>query len=171
MNDRPPNEPPREKRHVGGELVIPVAALLFTIYYFWTILEVPWTAQVSAFFVGTILIVLIGILIVKTVRAVRAGEADLGMQALLQPVSFIPKRLILLAITIGFIFFVQYLGFTITAFLFLCSAMLLLSNGEKKLLIVSLSAVLSLAGWALFIWAFETRFPAGPFETLMKGLI
>ncbi len=49
--------------------------------------------------------------------------------------------------------------------------MLLLGNGQKKGLIVSLSAILSLAGWALFIWAFDTRFPAGPFENLMKGLL
>ena len=45
-----------EKPAVGAELVLPVAALLFTIYYFTTIINVPWTAQVSAFFVGTILI-------------------------------------------------------------------------------------------------------------------
>ncbi len=54
MNNQPKSEP-REKKHVGGELVIPVAALIFTIYYFVTIIDVPWTAQVSALFVGTIL--------------------------------------------------------------------------------------------------------------------
>ncbi len=170
MNDQPKSETP-EKKHVGGELVIPVAALLFTIYYFVTIIDVPWTAQVSALFVGTILIVLIGVFVVKTVKAVRAGEADFGMQALVEPVSFIPKRLVLFAITFGFILFVEHLGFTITAFLFLCSAMLVLGNGRKKVLIVSLSAIVSLAGWALFIWAFETRFPAGPFENLMKSVL
>ncbi len=170
MNDRPESES-REKKHVGGELVIPVAALLFTIYYFVTIIDVPWTAQVSALFVGTILIVLIGVFLVKTVKAVRAGEADFGMQALIEPVSYIPKRLILFAITFGFILFVEYLGFTITAFLFLCSAMLVLATGRNKGLIVAVSAILSLAGWALFIWAFETRFPAGAFENLMKSVL
>ncbi len=170
MNDQSKSET-REKKHAGGELVIPVAALLFTIYYFVTIIDVPWTAQVSALFVGTILIVLIGVFLVKTVKAVRAGEADFGMQALVEPVSFIPKRLVLFAITFGFVLFVEYLGFTITSFLFLCSAMLVLGNGRKKVLIVSLSAILSLAGWALFIWAFDTRFPAGPFENLMKSVL
>ncbi len=170
MNDQSESET-REKKHVGGELVIPVAALLFTIYYFVTIIDVPWTAQVSALFVGTILFVLIGVFVVKTVKAVRAGEADFGMQALVQPVSFIPKRLVLFAITFGFILFVEILGFTITSFLFLCSAMLVLGNGRKKVLVVSISAIVSLAGWALFIWAFETRFPAGPFENLMKSVL
>ena len=59
----------------------------------------------------------------------------------------------------------------ITVFLFLSSAMLLLGNGQRKGLAVTLAAIVSLAGWALFIWAFETRFPAGPFEKLMSGLL
>ena len=48
---------PREKRSIGGDLVIPVAALFFTLYYFLTIIDSPWTAQVSAFFIGESMIV------------------------------------------------------------------------------------------------------------------
>ena len=70
MNDRPDTENP-EKKQMGGELVIPIGALLFTFYYFWTIIDVPWTAQVSAFFVGTILIGLIVAFIARTIRQVR----------------------------------------------------------------------------------------------------
>lgn len=170
MNDESGSGTP-ERKPIGGELVIPVMALLFTLYYFWTIIDVPWSAQVSAFFVGTILIVLICIFFVKTVGRIRRGEASLAMGALFEPTAYIPKRLALFGITLGFIYFVQYLGFTITVFLFLSSAMLLLGNGRRKGFIFSLSAVLALAGWALFIWAFHTRFPAGPFETMMKGLL
>ena len=170
MNDQTGSDK-KDKKPIGGELVIPVAALFFTFYYFWTIVDVPWTAQVSAFFVGSILIVLIGIFLVKCIARIRSGEASLEIGPLFQPASYIPKRLALLGLTIGFIFFVQHLGFTITVFLFLSLSMLLLSNGQKKVFILSLSAVLSLAGWALFIWAFNTRFPAGPFENMMKGLL
>ena len=170
MNDQADSEN-KEKKPIGGELIIPIMALVFTLYYFWTILEVPWSAQVSAFFVGSILIVLIVTFFLKTVGRLRRGEASLMIGPLFYPISFVPKRLALLGLTLGFILIVQYLGFTITVFLFLSSAMLLLSNGGKKRLIFSLSATLAIAGWALFIWAFETRFPAGPFETMMKGLI
>jgi hypothetical protein len=161
----------KQRKPIGGELVIPVMALCFTLYYFWTILDVPWTAQVSAFFVGSILIVLLCIFFVKSAGQLRRGEASLEIGPLFEPSSYVPKRLALLGLTLGFIFFVQYLGFTITVFLFLSGAMLLLSNGRKKVFIFSLAAILSLAGWALFIWAFNTRFPAGPFETMMKGLL
>lgn len=170
MNDEAGSGEP-DKKPIGGELVIPVAAFFFTLYYFWTIIDVPWTAQVSAFFVGSILIALLGLFGYRCYGQIRRGEASLSIGPLFDPKAYIPKRLVLLGLTLGFIFFVQYLGFTITVFLFLSSAMLLLSNGRKKLFIISLAAVLSLAGWALFIWAFSTRFPAGPFENMMKGLL
>ena len=170
MNDETASAKP-EKKPIGGELIIPAMAFVFTLYYFWTILDVPWIAQVSAFFVGSILIALILFFVFKCTQKILSGEASLGIGPLFEPTPYIPKRLALLGLTVGFIFVVQYFGFTITVFLFLSSSMLLLSNGQKKTLIFSLSATLALAGWGLFIWAFETRFPAGPFETMMKGLL
>jgi len=160
-----------EKKHIGGDLVIPVAALAFTLYYFSTIIDSPWTAQVSAVFIGTILIVLILIFIVKSVVSLRQGEADLGMDSLLNPRSFILKRLALLGLTLGFIVLVDYGGFTLTTFAFLTLAMLLLSGGRNKRFIVMLSAGLALGGYLLFILAFDTRFPDGPFEQLMERML
>ena len=160
-----------EKKHMGGEMVIPVSAVLFTLYYFITIIDVPWTAQVAAFFVGTILLLLIGLFFYRTVKEVRRGEADLAMGGLFEPKSFIPKCLALLGLTLGFIVFVEWLGFTITVFLFMSGAMLMLNEGRRKGLILGISAVLALGGWALFIWAFDTRFPAGPFELMMQSVL
>jgi len=160
-----------EKKHIGGDLVIPVAALAFTLYYFSTIIDSPWTAQVSAVFIGTILIVLILIFIVKSVVSLRQGEADLGMDSLLNPRSFILKRLALLGLTLGFIVLVDYGGFTLTTFAFLTLAMLLLSGGRNKRFIVILSAGLALGGYLLFILAFDTRFPDGPFEQFMERIL
>jgi hypothetical protein len=159
------------KKSVGGELVIPIAALLFTGYYFYTIIDAPWTAQVSALFVGSILTLLVIIHLVRTYRQLKAGEIDLKMDRLTAPNAYIPKRLKLLALTIAYITAVGWLGFTITTFLFLCSAMLLLSEGKRKGLILTLSLILSVGGYFLFIVAFQTRFPDGPFEQFMKGIL
>ena len=163
-------EPPAEKRHVGGELIVPVAGLLFTIYYFSTIIDSPWTAQVSAFFVGAILIALIVAFLVKTAIEYRAGLVDLKAGAIAEPRELLPKRLILFGLTLGYIYVIHLLGFTLTTFLFMAAAMALLSNGRRLGFIVALSAVMSLAGWALFILAFDTRFPLGPFEWLTEAL-
>jgi len=170
MADQPPSED-QESKPIGGELLLPAAALLFTLYYFWTIIDTPWTAQVSAFFVGSILIVLIIMFGIRTWRQVQRGEVNMRIGALVEPRDFIPKRLILLALTIGYIYLVTFLGFTITNFLFLVLTMLLLGNGRNKKRVFVVAAVLALGGWLLFIYAFDTSFPAGPFEKMMQELL
>lgn len=160
-----------EKKSLGAELVIPGAALLFTLYYFWTIIDVPWVAQVSALFVGTILIFLLIVFFVRTMLAVRRGEADLSMRSLVEPVWFLPRRLGLIGLTLGYIVAIRWAGFTITTFVFLFSAMLLLGQGQRRKLVLALAFVLSVGGYFLFVVAFDTRFPEGPFERLMKGLL
>lgn len=159
-----------EKKPIGGELIIPVAALLFTFYYFFTIIDVPWTAQVSAFFVGSILVVLVVLYLIRAVGMLRRGEANLSMTTLISPADLIPKRLKLLVLTIGYIALVRFLGFTITTFLFLLLSMFVLGDGKRKGLIFVIALIMSLGGYLLFIVAFKTRFPVGPFETLMKSL-
>jgi hypothetical protein len=170
MDPQPSSEKP-EKQSIGGDLIIPVAALLFTLYYFSTILNSPWTAQVSAFFIGTILILLVVIFFVKSAFAVKSGEADLRLDRLVEPRSFMPKRLALVALTIAYVYLIQWGGFTLTSFAFLSLAMLLLSGGRNKRFIFVLSAVLALTGYLIFILAFETRFPDGPFELLMERVL
>jgi hypothetical protein len=170
MDQQPGSEKP-EKQSIGSDLIIPVAGLLFTLYYFSTIIDSPWTAQVSAFFIGTVLVFLIVIFFVKSALAVRAGEADLRLDHLVEPRSFLSKRLILVAMTIAYVHLIQWGGFTLTSFVFLSLAMLLLSGGRNKRLIFVLAAVLALTGYLLFILAFETRFADGPFELLVEQVL
>ena len=49
--DNPATEPGaehRKKRHVGGDVIIPIAGLIFTAYYFSTIWNSVWTAPGKA---------------------------------------------------------------------------------------------------------------------------
>ena len=163
----------REKTPVGADLLIPGAAIAFTLYYFSTIIDSPWTAQVSAFFVGSILLALCLILLASIARRVARGEASLRFDPLITPAAVVPKRLALFGLTLGYIFFIDWLGFTTTTFLFLMFGMMLLSGWQRnnKRLIVILSAVLSVGGYLLFVVAFERRFPEGPFEDLFKAVV
>ncbi|NKB57748.1 MAG: hypothetical protein GKS00_15585 [Alphaproteobacteria bacterium] len=160
----------REKKSIGGDLVIPVAALVFTLYYFSTILDSPWTAQVSAFFVGAILIALIAAFLVKSARQIIRKEASWHFDTLVSPPGLVLRRLLLLVLTLAYIALIEWGGFTLTSFGFLFLAMLLLGGGRNFRLALLLSVSLSLVGYLLFIVAFETRFPVGPFEALMKPL-
>ena len=159
------------KKSLGGDLVIPVAALAFTLYYFSTIIDSPWTAQVDAGLIGAILIALTLIFIFRTALALYAGKADLGLGMLFSRDDIATGRLGLMAVTILYILIIEWGGFTLTTFAFLISAMLILTRGRNKTLIVTLSAVMSLGGYAVFIYAFDTRFPRGPFEALMKMVL
>lgn len=161
----------RPGRPIGGELIIPIAAVAFTLYYFTTIIESPWEAQVNAFFVGSILIVLVAILLIKLGRALLAGEADLHLGNLAGPRTVLPKRLILLLLAIGYVLVIEWLGFTITTFLFLTAAMLLLNDGRRPRFVLGLAAGFALGGYLLFVVAFATRLPAGPFERLVATLL
>ena len=169
MDAQPERRPP--SRPAGGELIIPVAAVAFTLYYFSSILDSPWEAQVNAFFVGSILLALVAILLTRTGRDLIAGRADLRLGNLVEPVGLIPKRLILLLLAIGYVAVVEWLGFTLTTFAFLTAAILTLNDLGRPGLVLGLAAALSLGGYLLFVVAFQTRFPEGPFERLVEAML
>ena len=158
-----------DRKQVGGELILPFAAVLFSIYYFTTIREVPWTAQVSAVLVGSVLIVLCIAFAIRTLLGVYYGGQSLDLGTLIAPRAFLGKRLLLLALTIGYIAIIEWLGFTLTTFMFLALAMGVLGEWRRIGLILTISALLSITGYLLFIVAFEIRFPLGPFEAAMKA--
>jgi hypothetical protein len=164
----PPRPPAR--RPVGGDLIIPIAAGAFTLYYFTTIWDSPWEAQVNAFFIGSVLIALVAILLIKLGRELALGEASLRLGGLIQPVAVAPKRLTVLLLAIGYVSLIEWLGFTLTTFVFLAAAMLVLSNARRPGFVLALAAALSLGGYLLFMVAFRTRFPSGPVESLLGAM-
>ena len=162
------HKPPRQ---LGGELVIPIIAVGFTIYFFSTIWNSPWTAHVSAFMVGGILILVCAIFFVRCAVWLSRGEASLGFGNLFTMDDIRSGRIGLLVSTVGYVLLIDRLGFTLTTFLFLALSMLILSKGKNAAFITMVSAAMALTGWAVFIWAFDTRFPRGWFETTMKAVL
>jgi len=166
-----PDKPERSRRQAGGELVIPAMAVALTVYFFTTIIDSPWTAQVNAFLIGGILLALCLIFAVRTVISLRSGEAEFGFANLLGRDDLLSGRAVLFAATIGYVILIDWGGFTLTTFLFLVAAMAILNGGRRLGLITLVSAIMALSGWVLFVWAFDTRFPRGWFETAMKALL
>lgn len=161
---------PRQ-RHLGGELVIPVLAIVFTLYFFSTILNSPWTAQVSAFSLGALLLLFCAMFIVKTVVQLKRGQGTMSFANLFTRADVTSGRLGLFLATLGFTLLIEHLGFTLTTFLFLMASMTVLSRGRNVGRILLTSTLMSLGGWAVFILAFDTRFPRGWFETTMKAVL
>ena len=110
------------------------------------------------------------IFVVKTLGSLRAGEARWGWGRLAAPASFLPKRLALFGLTVAYIVFLPWGGYTITGFVYLYAAMVLLGGTKVRWKALWVALAFTLGGYLLFVVAFQTRFPEGPFEHLMKGL-
>lgn len=157
-----------EPHPIGAQLIIPIAAIAFTIYYFSTILDTPWTAQVSAFFVGTILLVLAVAFVGKQFYERKRGRVTFGLGDLVTHADLTSGRAAIFALTILYIVVIQWGGFTITTFCFLFLSIAILDRARRLGLTALVSFVMVIAGYLLFIVAFSTRFPHGPFEILMQ---
>lgn len=168
-SDELPEE--QEKRQLGGELIIPALAVGFTLYYFSTIIDSPWTAQVNAFLVGTILLLVVGIFSVVVVRELVAGRATLGVTNILQPYNMLPKRGGFIGLTLAYLFLIDILGFSLSTFLFLFLSMLLLDSKRRVVLCFGLAFFMAAVAYGAFIVFFEKRLPKGPIENLLAGLI
>ncbi len=160
----------KEKKNVLPDLIIPSLALIFTLYYLTTITEAPWIAQASAIVVGSLLILLIFIFFIKTFFMVRKEKEIISFSNLTidKPTSF--KRLTLLVLTLCFTMFLELLGFTLSAIIFLFFSIILLSSIKnwKNALMISVSC--SLIGYFIFIYIFNTQFPRGAFENFVERI-
>jgi hypothetical protein len=158
-----------KKRSVGAELVIPVMAAGYALYYIYTILDYPMEAQINGLFLGLVLCSLVAVLLVRVAAQWFRGEVDFGMHRLLAPLSMIPSRLVFLGLTIAYIVVIPWVGFTLTTFLFILGSLLALGVRSKKLLV--LMPLLSAAGgYVFFIAMLNTRFPKGPIENFLAGV-
>lgn len=161
----------KSSRQIGGELVIPIIAVAFTLYFFSTIWNSPWTAQVSAFLVGGTLLLVCAIFFIRCIIVLNRGEGTLGFRNLATMDDIRTGRIWLFATTVGYVVLIDQLGFTLTTFLFLASSMLILAKGRNAGFIAMIAGAMSLTGWAVFILAFDTRFPRGWFENTMQALL
>jgi len=168
-----PDAEGRKKPPLGSDLIIPAAAILFTLYYFYSILHTPWTAQVSAFFNGSILLILCVFFVAKVAVRVARGEATLGFATLIEPADIAPKRALLFLLTLFYIACIGWAGFTITTFAFLALGMLVLSGRGRRntVFVLVLSALLAIGGYLLFVVLFERHFPEGLFEYAFKAVM
>lgn len=159
-----------EKRQIGGELIIPVVALIFTLYYISTVIDSPWSAQLNAFLIGTVLIVLVLAFIAYAAREVLRGRASLGMSDLLAPYHILPRRLGFMALSVGYLVAMPWLGFTLTTFVFMLASMLLLGGGRRPLVCLAAAVVMAAIALGVFVILFEKRFPKGIIEHLVQVL-
>jgi hypothetical protein len=159
----------RKTKPVGGDLVLPILALLYGGYYLYSILGLPFEAQVNGVFIIAVLFLLIAILLARTARDWARGAVTLGLDRLLQPVPLLPRRISFLLLTLASLLAIPWLGFTLTTFLFMLSSMLALGNRSWRMLLAVAGATAA-GGYVFFIAILDARFPHGPLERLLGWL-
>ena len=159
----------RKPKPVGGDLVLPALVLLYGSYYLYSILGQPFEAQINGFFIAAVLFLLVAILLVRTARDWARGRVTLRLDSLLEPVALLPRRIAFLVLTFGSLLAIEWLGFTLTTFVFMLSSMAVLGTRSLRTLL-TVATVTAAGGYVFFIAILDTRFPHGPVEHLLGRL-
>ena len=154
----------------GADLVIPLLALAFATYFFYSIRDLVWEAKANGVIIGTLLVVLIAAQLVRTGMTIARGKADLGTDLLWQPRDALGKRIGMVGVTIAFIATLPWLGLTLGLLLGMAAA--LWAMGVRRPGVVAgLSVAVAAAAYLLFIAALNSAFPHGPIENLIAWLM
>ncbi|MEW6670155.1 MAG: tripartite tricarboxylate transporter TctB family protein [Thermodesulfobacteriota bacterium] len=160
------NTQEKEKKAKGDELVFPIMALAFAIYYLYTILDLNWEAKVNGVLVGSILIFLIAVFLFRTALDWQRGKISLKFKTFVFNSGIQLTRIWFLLLAVSYVVVIPWAGFTLTTFGYLVAAMLLLGV-RSPLRLFAVSLTLSVSGYLFFITLLKTRLPLGPVERLI----
>ena len=158
------NEP---REAAGADLVIPLLALGFATYFFTSINDLAWEAKANGVIIGTLLVTLVLVQLGRLGYRVAKGRASLATHALWEPREALPKRLGMVAVTVGFIVTLKWLGLTLGLLAWMVVALWAMGVRNRKV-IAAISIVTAAAAYLLFIAALDSNFPHGPVEKLLK---
>jgi hypothetical protein len=157
----------KEKAPLGADLVIPLLALGFAIYFFWSIADLAWEAKANGVVIGVALIALVVVQVARIAWAVAQGTADLSSGTLWEPREVLLKRLGMVAVTVVFILLLQVLGLTLALFSAMAVALWIMGV-RKPSLLLGIAFGVAAAAYLLFIALLDAGFPHGPIEKLFS---
>jgi hypothetical protein len=155
------------KAPLGADLVIPLLALGFAIYFFWSIADLAWEAKANGVVIGVALIALVVAQVARIALAVAQGRGDLRTDPLWQPADVLLKRLGMVGVTVAFILLLQVLGLTLSLFAAMAVALWLMGVRRPSVLL-GIAFGVAAAAYLLFIVALDAGFPHGLIEKLFS---
>jgi len=153
----------------GADLVIPVLAAAFTIYFLYTIAGLEWEAKANGIFVGVALLALVGVQVVRTAIGLARGQGTLTFAPLLEPRAALPKRLGMLAITIAFVCAVPWLGLGLGLLVALAAGFAVMGVRPWRRVLVTAFIVAAVAT-VMFNAVLDTGLPKGPVERVIERI-
>lgn len=155
------------KAPAGADLVIPVLALGFAAYFFWSIADLAWEAKANGVIIGSILVALVLLQLARIGMRVARGEADLRADPLWQPRDVLGKRVGMVLVTVAFIVLLQALGLTLALFVALAAALWIMGV-RKPARLLGISFGVAAAAYLLFIAVLDAGFPHGVIEKILS---
>jgi len=158
-------EAKEKPKALGADLVIPVLALGFTIYFFFSTRGLQWEARANGLIIGTALILLVAAQLVRIGISVVRRREPLGFAPLVSPPDALRKRLGMLAVTIAFVATIPWLGLGLGLFAALAAAFWIMGvRPARNVLLVAF--IITAVCWVLFTIALDIGLPPGPVEHL-----
>lgn len=154
---------------LGGDLVIPILAAAFTIYFLITTAGLDWEARANGVLIGVTLLVLVALQVGQTALKVATGGATLGLGELAEATPAQGRRLALIAILAAFIGTLPWLGTSLGLTLTMAASMAVLGVRSPRVL-AGVSLGTAAAVYLLFIALLGAQLPAGPVEDLIARL-
>jgi hypothetical protein len=155
-----------ERKALGAELLIPLLALGFTVYFLATTSAMEWEAKANGVIVGWILIALVGVQLVRSAVDLARGRATLSFAPLVQPADAMRKRIGMLVVMIALVAAVPWAGVGLGLFLALAAGFAVMGvRPLRRILVVSFCVALTCS--LLFTVALDSGLPHGPVENLL----
>jgi hypothetical protein len=156
-----------QKPPLGADLVIPLLAIGFSIYFFWSIADLAWEAKANGVVIGVALVALVVLQVARIALAVARGQGDLSTAPLWQPREVLLKRLGMVAVTVAFILLLEVLGLTLSLFAAMVAALVTMGV-RRPVTVLAISFAVAAAAYLLFIAVLDAGFPHGPIEKLLS---
>lgn len=153
------------------ELIIPVGAILFGIYYLSTVWTLPFQAKVVGLYVTSGIVFLCAILAVRFARELRSGEKSWGLRGFFSDPVTEGRRWGVLLATMLFIALMPILGFALALFLFVLSTVLLVGGKAKVKAAFIVATSITIISFGIFILFVKVRFPLSIIDETIKNLV
>ena len=158
-----------KKVPLGADLVIPLLALAFAAYFFVSIEGLAWEAKANGVMIGSALVLLVVVQLVRIGMAIAQGRGGFGTEPLWAPREALGKRIGMVIVTIAFIATLKWLGLTLGLLLGM-AASLWIMGVRKPGRIVAISLTVAASAYLLFILALDSNFPHGPVERAIAAM-
>ena len=124
------------KHSALGEIIIPLFGVLFTAYYFSTILDSPWTAQVNAVLVGSILLIISAIFFFRIFSSYKKGHSVFVFQYQQILSAIRSRQAVFIFITLGYLLLVEFIGYTFATVVLVRPVVFSIPNWARSLKLI-----------------------------------